>query len=266
MSSKHFHHELGKFVYDLGHLSIDSGKDSIDEVWGKITNDIQEYEKFEEYKWLDDYIPEQSFSLEQSDRPDIIYQCEGFIMGIECFEFDASKKGRRGSTQRQKEREVDRKIHEEYRHSSVPENGFLSIERNVDVDFSITSYYESLVSTFKSHADSIIGYRNNLTEKAPGKKVLLSFFIEDVTALGNYVIVNGKTESLNPLKIPFFLGELASIQGLDYIIFKTMDSYVPSLYIQKLSKPLLAELLKKCYGPNDKYVQYQYKRESHYWG
>lgn len=59
---------------------------------------------------------------------------------------------------------------------------------------------------------------------------------------------------------------LASIQGLDYIIFKTMDSYVPSLYIQKLSKPLLAELLKKCYGPNDKYVQYQYKRESHYWG
>ena len=43
--------------------------------------------------------------------------------------------------------------------------------------------------------------------------------------------------------------------------------------IQTTTKRLLAvaadinkELLKKCYGPNDKYVQYQYKRESHYWG
>ena len=266
MSAKHFHHELDKFVYDLRHLSIDSGEDSIDEVWIKITNDVLNYAKFKEYKWFDDNIPAQIFSLEQSDRPDIIYQCEDFIMGIECFEFDASKKRRGGSTQRQKEWEVDREIHEEYQHSTVPEKGFLSIERNVDVDFSITSYYESLLSTFKAHADSIIDYRNNLTEKAPGKKVLLSFFIEDVTALGNYVIVNGKMESLNPLKIPFFLGELASIRGLDYVIFKTTDSYVPSLYIQKLSKPLLTELLKKCYGPNDKYVQYHYKRESHFWG
>ena len=266
MSAKQFHHELDKFVYDLDHLSISLGKDSIDEVWEKALTDIHKYGKREQYEWYYGFIPPQNFSLEQSDRPDIIYQCDDFIMGIECFEFDASKKTRKGSMQRQKEQEADREIHEEYRHSTVPEKGFLAIERPVDVDFSITSYYESLLSNFKSHADSIIDYRHNLTERASGKRVLLSFFIEDATALGNYAIVNGKTESLNPLKIPSFLGELASIQGLDYVIIKTTDSYVPSLYIQKLSNPLLAELLKKCYGPNDKYVQYQYKRESHFWG
>ena len=266
MPSKQFRNELGKFVFDLGHLSICKIGDGIDNIWEKVISDVQEYGEREHYRWCSESIPVQSFSIEQSERPDVIYQCDDFIMGIECFQFDASKKTRKGSKQKQKEHKVDRAIFEVYQHSAVPEDGILSVERHVDVEFSIASYYESLVSTFTAHANSIADYRQNLKEKAPGKRVLLSFYLEDTTALGNYVVVNGKTEVLDPLKIPFFLGELASTQGLDYVIIKTTDNYVPSLRIQKISIPLLTGLLRNCYSPNDKYVQYQYKRESHFLG
>ena len=64
--------------------------------------------------------------------------------------------------------------------------------------------------------------------------MLLAFFIEDATAIGNYAVVDGKTEALDPLKIPFVLKVLATTQGVDYVIIKTTDSYVPSLRIQEI--------------------------------
>ena len=266
MPSNYSHHELSSFLFDLDNLTNSAFFEAIDDVWEQIINDVHEYEKRELYKWYYGKLPAYPFSFIQSERPDIIYQRDEFVMGIESFQFDASKKTRKGRKQRQQEIKADRVIHEEYQHSKVPGDGFLSIKKPVDVEFSITNYCESLLSALKSHSNSIANYRNHLAEISPDKKILLSFFIEDSTALGNYVISNGKAEALNPLKLPFFLILLASIQGLDYVIIKTTDSYVPSLQFQKISKPILAELLKNCYSPEDKYIQYQYERESHYWG
>lgn len=266
MSLKRTHDELIKFVYDLDLLSINMDESCIDDVWKYIIYDVQEYNKRDKYKWYYGYPPVQNFTLEQSDRPDIIYKCNEFVMGIECFEFDSSKKTRKGSKQKQREREVERDIREEYRHALVPKGGFLSIERHVDVELSITSYYKSLMSTFKTHAKSIADYRKNLSGLANDKRIMLSFYIEDTTAIGNYMSVKGRVEALDPLKIPGFLEELSLVQGLDYIMIKTSDLYVPSLRIQRVSDSLLDELFKNCYGPNDKFIQYQYKREVHYWG
>ena len=268
MDSKRSHHELDKFVHDFNKLLINPEESCIDDIWEIIIKDVCEYKKRDQYKWYYGSIPAQNFSFEQSDRPDIIYQCEDFIMGIECFQFDASKKTRKGSKQKQMECKADRDIIEEYRRLKVPTGGFLSIERPVDVELSITSYYDSLASTFRAHANSINDYRKKLEllSRETRKRVLLSFYIEDTTAIGNYIITNGRTEALNPLKTPLFLEELKLTQGVDYIIIKTTDCYVPSIRIQKISIPLLNRLYKKCYGSNDKFVQYKYKRESHFWG
>ena len=139
MDSKRSHHELDKFVHDFNKLLINPEESCIDDIWEIIIKDVCEYKKRDQYKWYYGSIPAQNFSFEQSDRPDIIYQCEDFIMGIECFQFDASKKTRKGSKQKQMECKADRDIIEEYRRLKVPTGGFLSIERPVDVELSITS-------------------------------------------------------------------------------------------------------------------------------
>ncbi len=264
MSKEHVHDELHRFVFDLNHHTILQPEDGQEEVWQRIIDDVRDYETRMSNPWYPEDAPPQGYSIEQSERPDIVYQNESFVMGIECFEYDASKKIKKGSKQKRAEQEADREIEKEYRQSETPPNGFLSIEKLVDVEFSITSYCESLLSNFTAHKKHIGEYRRNLMEKYPGKRGFLTFFIEDTTAIGNYVITNGKTEALDPLKLPPFLGVLASTQGLDYVIVKTTDSYVPSLRIQRIAPPLLEELSKNCYRPNDSFVQYQYKRQSHF--
>ena len=263
--SKNYHNELNEFVFDLVDRSIYQ-ENSLDDIWRKIISDARDYDERDRYKWYDGDFPVQHYSFEKTERPDIIYSCDEFIMGIECFSFDASKKPRKGSKQEQIEHKVEREMQEEYRHSTPPVDSFLSIEKTVDVEFSIKNYCVSLVSAFNSHVNSINDYRQKLSAKASGKNVFLSFFIEDTTAIGNYVITNGKSEALDPLKIPFFLKYIASMQGLDYVIIKTTNLYVPSLRFQKISHSLIIELLNKCYGINTKYVPYQYKKVSHYWG
>lgn len=266
MSKEHVHDELHRFVFDLNHYTVLQPDDEQDEVWRKILRDVHDYENRKNNPWYSEDTPAHNYAIEQSNRPDIIYECDDFIMGIECFEFDASKKTRKGSKQKQKEQEVDREIREEYWQSSIPKDSFLSIERLVDVELSAKNYYESLFLNYKIHADSIDEYKRNLSQMAPGKKSFLTFFIKDVTAIGNYVDEDGKAEALNPLKLPLVLGLLASSPGLDYVIFRTTDSFVPILRIQAVSIPLMKNLRKKCYGTDAKFVAYQYKRQSHFWG
>ena len=133
------------------------------------------------------------------------------------------------------------------------------------MEFSIRSYCDSLISNFRNHAGCIEDYRKKLKELAYDKRMLLSFYIEDTTAIGNYMSVNGKMEALNPLRIPEFVEELASTQGLDYVVIRTTDLYVPSIRIQRITNALLSELSEKYYGPDDKFIQYHYTRESHFW-
>ena len=120
-------------------------------------------------------------------------------------------------------------------------------------------------ANFKMHTDSITKYRQNLFKIAPEKKQLLTFFIKDDTALGNYVVINGKTETLNPMKLPLVLKILADTKGLDYVIFRIKEFYVPYLIIQPLSISILRNLLSNCYDSNAKYLQYQFMQDYHFW-
>ena len=173
MSKEHVHDELHRFVFDLNHHTILQPEDEQEEVWQRIIDDVRDYETRMSNPWYPEDAPPQGYSIEQSERPDIVYQNESFVMGIECFEYDASKKIKKGSKQKRAEQEADREIEKEYRQSETPPNGFLSIEKLVDVEFSITSYCESLLSNFTAHKKHIGEFRRNLMEKYPGKRVFL---------------------------------------------------------------------------------------------
>lgn len=97
MSKEHVHDELHRFVFDPNHQSIIQPEGGLDEVWQIIINDVLDYEKRTSNPWYPKDATPQGYSLEQSDRPDIVYENESFIMGIECLEFDASRKIRKGS-------------------------------------------------------------------------------------------------------------------------------------------------------------------------
>lgn len=258
----HEHVELSHLLYDFNHLYSLPEQNNADDVWLQIINDIQKYNTE-----LAHCISEEKpiCPLIQSERPDVIYVSADYVMGIECFSFDASKKTRKGSKQLQKEQAAEREILAEYRQSEKPDNGFLSIERTVNVEFSVQEYYNSLSIAFKQHAKQIPEYRKNLKRAYPCKQIYLSFFIEDITAIGNYVITKGQRESLSPLRIPQFLFELIQVKDLDYVVIKTTDTYVPKYRFQALTKEDIIKLCKDCYGPDTKYIQYQYKRESHFY-
>ena len=184
-------------------------------------------------------------------------------MGIECFEFDASKKTKDGSSQRKKEAEVHRNIDEEYRHMNRMGSESLSIKKKVDVKLSIENYYDSLLQTYIDHAQKIGKYREKLKDQYPNKKIYLAFFISDVTAIGNYVSVDGKTESLSPLRLPIFVSLLQCTSMLDYVLVKTTDTYIPSVQIQSCEKGALEELASDYYGINDMYIPYSYTLDVH---
>ena len=264
MSKIHTNNELDSFVFDMKPQSIFNPEVGLDKIWQRLLEDVCDYETRKNNPMYSECVPK-NYSLVQSDRPDIIYQNEDYIMGIECFEFDASRKTRKGSMQKQKMHEANCEANKDYMKLNKPKDGFLSIKRTIDVDLSIQYYYESLLSNFKMHTDSITKYRQNLFKIAPEKKQLLTFFIKDDTALGNYVVINGKTETLNPMRLPLVLKILADTKGLDYVIFRIKEFYVPYLIIQPLSISILRNLLSNCYDSNAKYLQYQFMQDYHFW-
>lgn len=265
MKKNHKGNELKSFLHDLDHFQCFFVDNQADEVWNRVIRDVHEYEKRDYYKLNYGSFPIFPFRFNQSDRPDIIYQSNGFAMGIECFEFDSSKRTKKGSQQRIKEAEIDKSSNIEYQKIKLTKERPVIVEKVVDVDFSDVNYCESLLSSFISHAESIEQYRKNLSEKCSEQEIMLSFYISDVTAIGNYVIEDGKPDSINPFRIPLFLDTLSKTKGLDYVAFKATNMYVPSIIIQRITPVTLLQMYDNRYRPSIKFVKYQYSKEYHYW-
>lgn len=238
------------------------------DIWEQIIKDIEEYNDLMDHVSFLDEIPLPP--MEKFESPDVVYAKNNsdFVMGIECFMFDASRKTSKGSTQIRREYDAERQIIEAYRNGDkIKKDGceYVAVRKLVDVKYSPEHYYKTLFDTFVHHAKNLHQYRKNLEDKYPGKKVYLAFFIDDVTAVGNYVTVEGKTECLTPLKLPFFIRILLTTKELDYVLVKTTDMYVPSIEIQSCSVTNLNRLLESCYPDDAKYVTYQYAFDSHFY-
>lgn len=78
--------------------------DNKDGIWQQIIRDIEEYDVLMNHSEFLDKPPDSP--LVSSERPDVIYTSNNseFVMGIECFKIDASKKRRKVALKFEKNR------------------------------------------------------------------------------------------------------------------------------------------------------------------
>ena len=231
-----------------------------DGIWKQIVADVVETNRLRHYPEYDSLPPEAPFIQgdkigEQSNLPDVIYLGKDFVMGIECFDFDSSKKTRKGSTMRSKNADALRVIQKKIKGIQRP----YKLHTPVEVKLSYTNYVDSLLSAFRTHADKVARYRDALQKKYPDKKVFLTFYIEDATQVGNYIKHNGHTEAMNPLFVQEFINEIMNYHGIDYVVSCYQELYVPFLFVQKVDKNILTENLQKCYTEKDSFWGYNYE-------
>ena len=260
--------EKEQLLYDLDHYVNWNQIEDVNNLWNEIIEDISNYNSLESKSCFIDVIPD--CPLIQIERPDAVYVGEKteWVMGIECFQFDASSKTKKGSRQVREEMKTQRAIQDERKlisDSKKDDNGCITIKKNVNVDLSFENYINSLMNSFFKHISNILEYRKNLEKKYPRRKVYLTLFIDDKTAIGNYVKNNGKTEALTPLRIPYFLNFLKQLNGLDYVAVKTVDSYVPQIQIMSCDKESIDKMMKHCYKDDAQYISYVYSMENHFY-
>ena len=68
---------------------------------------------------------------------------------------------------------------------------------------------------------------------------------------------------MTPLKLPLFVKYLAATSGLDYVLIKTKNMYVPNIDIQSCDNENIKTMLAGCYSTKTKFVTYQYSIEQH---
>ena len=252
--------EVSDFLCNFLHSSIELNSESTDCVWNNIYSDAVEYNENENNPLLRNSLVSPFLD---SESPDIIYECDNFIMGIECFEFDASKRTKKGSSQKRNEVDAKDKILSEYYEARKKTDGTISIKQHVDNSFSLENYKNSLMSVFAKHAEKIQQYREKLSKNSI-KKVYLSFYIKDSTALGSYVCFNQKITPFQPFYLKEFREALKETKGLDYVIANVNNNYIHTLYIQRMDDSLISQYSKFDSINQSDFVPYEYNITSDY--
>lgn len=190
-----------------------------------------------------------------AESPDIYYIGDDFILGVEHFQFDSSKKKRGGSSLQQEEARVDKEIIRDYR-SQVKDEYYT--EREINVHLSFENYINSLLESFKRHYNNVLEYKNNLKKYAPDKKVILAFYIEDITSVGNYIVNQKGREHIIPFCVKEFLDVLQNSLELDYVMVHVRRDYIPYMYILQMKEQYIKECYEECYDySKDLFVDYK---------
>lgn len=234
-------------------------------IFGGIINRISE-EKEEKRRNPMAYKKSFEFPFIQGDGliaglPDIIYETDDFVLGIEHFQFDAAGKSIKGSKMRLAEIKTKAKLEEKKKIlTGCPKY----IEENVDVEFSYEEYVKSLLDSFTSHSDKIDKYKATLKNLYPTKKIYFAFFIEDITAIGNYICIKNTTVPMTPLYVREFIDKITTYNGIDFVIASFQNCYIKQLHIQEINNNEIQQLYQNVYNiNNDKYYTYKYKKTSH---
>ena len=139
-----------------------------------------------------------------SDRPDIRFSCDSFVLGIECFDFDASEKTKGGSLLKMENARVSKLLSD--RHYKT---GDRVVREKLDVELNYSNYIDSAIKTFEKHVKKIPEYRANLQKMSNGRPYYLAFCMEDKTTLGSYAITEkGIIEPVCILCVREFLEKL----------------------------------------------------------
>ncbi len=211
--------------------------------WNRIINDLKTKEAIpRDIDFVRTHRME--WPLINSERPDVIYEDEKNIVGIEYFKFDSSRKNRNGSSLLREQARLEKSLLSRYYKTG---ERYL-VEKN-DSDLSYQNYIKSAVSAFQKHKNNVAEYKKNLSIRAPQKRITIVFFIDDVTILGNYAITErGKEEPLRILYVKEFLDELSTSPDLDYIISRgQVKYYYCESIIMELTSDVLAKQYKEIY-------------------
>gem|GEM_PF-4617307 len=259
--------EVQRVYYGL----MNSIKKNADFLWENMIEQIKYYDSFkgipdEPFASLPKYYPliQSDVKGEETGLPDIIYEGEKYVVGIEHFEFDASKRNKKGSQLRKEEAIAESKINKIIRSHATNERHY-KINVDMNVSFTLQNYITSLLGVFRQHSENVKKYRNSMSEYYPQKEILLAFYIENVTRTGNYIKRNDVVIPLHPNRILGFLAELLKNPGIDYIISRVDNAFVPELYFLKNTSDSIMNEIKNACSVNDYFIALPYNIEASVW-
>ena len=257
--------EAKKLVFALHHSRVSIYGDKASTIFDKICKEIEEIKwKRTHFLKLPPKIPFEAPFI-QGDGvviglPDIIYEAEEYVIGIEHFEFDASGRMSKGSKMRRAELRATEKLEKKAEEiNKYP----LDLETPVNVNFSHAGYVQSLLDAFRSHSNKIANYKNALQNQYPGKDIFFAFFIEDITGIGNYILMENARIPIPmyPLCVKDFLAAVAVEKEIDFLLFSIQDFYKKELHIQQIDNEIISSFYNDIYDmTKDKYIPYNYKK------
>ena len=264
--NKHKKEEAKDLVFALRHSSVYYYGDVAENIFSQIRSEIEDCE-WRRSHFLDKipHIPYET-PFQQGDSvaeglPDIIYETNDFVLGIEHFEFDAAGKTRKGSKMKLAEILANREL--EKKRKGIRKYPIFT-EAAVGVEFSYEGYLQSLLYAFQTHAEKIENYKAEIKKHYPNKKVYFAFFIEDVTAIGNYIETSHGREPIYPMLVKEFLDVVIATGSVDFIISRIQDFYTYNLCVYELREDIIESLRENVYDMSrDKYIPYHYKKSSH---
>lgn len=184
------------------------------------------------------------------EKPDILSLFDNKVVGIEHFEFDSFKKGRKGSDFKIKHNmmEIDfkKKINEE-----LLKKDSVMVHGQIVPTSSLINYFGNFKDNFITHYNKIDSYINHIEEDfGTDKEISICFFAEDVTPLGNYFMNREKSGSpwlLNPLYSDEIIELLINSPKVKYLIIGAYAMSEYKLTIIKNSKEVLDRFKKERY-------------------
>lgn len=169
-----------------------------------VKKDRPVYGKIEQI-YIDKLIP----NMKSCECPDIVSCFDDKVVGIELFEFDTYKNDKKGSEMR---------IYESYLNKSGDQIDYQKII-NMIYSKSLTRYFSNFEKVFLNHYSKIKNYKDNLSEKYPGKEIVICFLVRDVTFYGNMCVENKKNRPLLPIFSKEMLDLVKECSEIDYIFF-----------------------------------------------
>jgi hypothetical protein len=150
------------------------------------------------------------------DAPDMYKIIDGKVLLIEHFEFDASRRTKKGgSTSKSGEARVLKEFNSI---DPTNKNLFLGEIKN---ECAIEFYFENLKKKFQDHYKKIDVYKARIADQLENKELEteLCFLIEDTTLLGCANNQDGNLKGLQILQIKEFLDLFEESKEIDYILF-----------------------------------------------
>lgn len=162
-----------------------------------------------------------------NEEPDGFIVMQDYILILEHFEIDATKRNRKGSQTRIQENIIENKINQ-------TTNTLVSMQMQVNI--STNNLIDNFRQIYVNHFNKIENYKKNLISKGIGNqntKFKICFFIEDVTPMGTFYLNNNQRTKLRITDIKECV-EILQSNTIDYIFcFNEYDNDKDIYFAQK---------------------------------